>query len=307
MYRFPDKARVCFVGDSLTHNNRYVCHIVSYYREHFPDSGVEFYNCGTSGGHLGTMLTIWEQDVMRYEPTHIVLMTAVNDAKTSSFKRFSGIERYNALYAAYEEYQERLKLFCQKVKDIGAELILCVPLPFAEYQCAPDRVLPGGSALILGYADFIRQFAKENGYPLCDYHSYLSRVMQEEDIYAEDGVHLKNRGQYHLAKCFLAFQGLDLGEEKELPEDIVLWDEKVHSVRDNFAAVHLVLGDSWFSKSAEEQMQAFETFMARDHEKLGTLEFQIRYATAYLNGKKDEEKNIACLKAFMKQGESKNA
>lgn len=300
MYRFPDGARVCFVGDSMTHNNRYLCHIVSYYREHFPDSGVEFYNCAISGGHLGTLLAVFEQDTAQYQPTHIVLSTMLNDARTSYFKRFSGVQRYDALYGAYAEFQQRLEAFCQKVKDLGAELILCAPPPHAEYQCIPERVIPGGSALSLGYVSYIRQFARENGYPLCDYYGYVTRIMQEEDIYADDGIHMKNRGQYHLAKCFLAFQGLELGEEKELPEDIQKWDEVVHAVRANYAAVHNVLGDDWFSKTIAEQTKAFQDYLAQDHESLGTAEFRLRYANAFVNGKKDETENVSWLKAFMK-------
>ena len=50
MNRFPNGARVCFIGDSITHNNLFLAHIVAYYREHFKDSKVKFYNCGVSCG-----------------------------------------------------------------------------------------------------------------------------------------------------------------------------------------------------------------------------------------------------------------
>ena len=35
MARFPDGARVCFVGDSITHNGLFIAYIAAYYRENF--------------------------------------------------------------------------------------------------------------------------------------------------------------------------------------------------------------------------------------------------------------------------------
>ena len=56
MNRFGDNARVCFFGDSIAPQNQYVAHIASYYREHFPEAKVEFYNCGISRAILTTIL-----------------------------------------------------------------------------------------------------------------------------------------------------------------------------------------------------------------------------------------------------------
>ena len=60
MNRFPDKSRVCFVGDSITHIGVFIKHIVGHYRKLFPGSGVEFYNCGIAGGYLGNTLAVFD-------------------------------------------------------------------------------------------------------------------------------------------------------------------------------------------------------------------------------------------------------
>ena len=77
MKRFPDNARVCFVGDSITANNTYVAHIAGFYKDNLPDAHVEFYNCGISGATLKTTLAVFDEDIAPFEPTHIVLMSAV--------------------------------------------------------------------------------------------------------------------------------------------------------------------------------------------------------------------------------------
>ena len=63
MNRFPDGARVCFVGDSITHAGRFQKYIVAYYRKKFPDAKVEFYNCGIAGGNLRNTISIYNEDI----------------------------------------------------------------------------------------------------------------------------------------------------------------------------------------------------------------------------------------------------
>lgn len=43
MKRFEDGARVCFVGDSITHNGGYLKYILYNYRRQFPGECVEFF------------------------------------------------------------------------------------------------------------------------------------------------------------------------------------------------------------------------------------------------------------------------
>ena len=95
---------------------------------------------------------------------------------------------------------------------------MCTPPPYAEYQETEEAPLKGGHALISGYAEVCRQLAKEKNYPLCDVHNYLTKKLQSEDLYRADHIHPTERGQYYIAKCMLEHQGLDIGEEKPIPE-----------------------------------------------------------------------------------------
>ena len=110
MKRFPDKARVCFVGDSITHNGCYLKHIFYNYRKQFPKSGIEFYNCGISGGNLGNTIAVYERDVAIYDPTHIVLMIGVNDSRRNLLgEQERSPERYALLVEAYRQYGENME------------------------------------------------------------------------------------------------------------------------------------------------------------------------------------------------------
>lgn len=259
MKRFPDGSRVCFIGDSITHNNGFLAHIVAYYRKFFPESMVEFYNCGISGGTLTTVLHSFDEDILPYQPTHVVMMIGINDSNRNALNGPAN-EKFSLLLRAFEGYKKNLKTLCDRLDNMGVGVTLCTPMPYAEYMESEIEVLRGGSALLLGYADFVKAYAKEQGYSLCDYHTYATRVMQNEAIYNPDRVHPTPRGHYYMAKCFLESQGLELGDETELPPDVQKWSEVVLLVRNTIATEHFILNDD-FTTTPQERWDAIQNYL----------------------------------------------
>ncbi len=297
MNRFPDGARVCFIGDSITHNNRFLAHIVAYYRKHFREAKVEFYNCGISGGTLNTTLACFDEDILTYNPTHAVIMIGINDSARWALP-FKGEEKYQTIRDAFEKYKSNLIKLCNKLENMGVEITLCTPTPYAEYMESDEAVLRGGYALMQAYADYIRDFAKDKGYPVCDYHDYFIRTMQTEIIYNPDRVHPTNRGQYYMAKCFLASQGFDLGDEKELPEDIAKWHEVVGKIRHVFATEHNILNDD-FTLTDEERAAKIKDYF--DNEQTGPyVDYFKQLAGKYPEFKAQLQENIQFVIDFMK-------
>lgn len=301
MKRFLNNARVCFIGDSITHNNLFVAHIAAYYREHFPAAGVEFYNCGISGGSLTTVLNVFDEDIRPYAPTHAVLMIGINDSKRNALND-SGKVKYEALKEAYDQYNINLDIFCRKLKETDTELILCTPMPYDEYSKTEVPSLPGASALMLGYAEFIKKYASEYGYPVCDYHSYITRIMQEEVVFNPDHVHPNSRGHYYMAKCFLAFQGCDLGGERELPADIQDWHRVVELVRNTIATEHFILKDD-FTTTQEERREAIRDYLENEQSGPYVTYFE-ELAAQYQDIKPKQQENIRFVIDFMKNQSS---
>ncbi len=297
MNKFPNGSRVCFIGDSITHNNLFLAHIVAYYREHFSDSKVEFYNCGISGGTLKTTLSCFDEDILPYDPTHAVIMIGINDSARWALP-FVGIEKYTEIKNAFDNYKSNLSNLCDKLENMGVKIILCTQTPYAEYIESDEKVLRGGFALMQAYADYIREFAKEKGYSVCDYHDYFVRVMQSENIINPDYVHPNNRGQYHMAKCFLGHQGLDLGEEKPLPHDVQNWHNVVGKIRHVFATEHNILNDD-FTLTDKERAEKIKDYY--DNEQTGPyVEYFKELAHAYPQYKAELQKNIQFVMDFMK-------
>ena len=101
----------------------------------------------------------------------------------------------------------------------------------------------GGFALLLGYANFVRQLAAEKGLELLDYHEYFSRRIELDSPYSYDHIHPNPHGYYLIAKCFLAHQGFDIGEEREIPAYLDEWGKYVSRLRTVLAAEYMVIKD----------------------------------------------------------------
>lgn len=296
---FPKGARVCFIGDSITHNNLALAHIVAYYRENFAEENVEFYNCGISGGTLNTTLACFDEDILPYNPTHAVIMIGINDSARWALP-FVGVEKYTEIKKAFENYKSNLSKLCVKLENMGVVITLCTPTPYAEYIESDEPVLHGGFALMQAYADYIREFAKEMGYSVCDYHDYFIRTMQTENLFCPDYVHPTNRGQYHMAKCFLAFQGYDLQEEKPLPEDVQKWHEVVGKIRHVFASEHNILGSCCFALPDEERAAKIKEYY--DNEQTGKyVEYFKSLAEKYPEYKAQLKENVQFAIDFMRK------
>lgn len=301
MKSFPNGSRVCFVGDSITHIGMYVKHIVAYYRTHFSDLHVEFYNCGIGGGTLDNTLRVYDEDIAIHEPTHIVLMIGVNDSRSTYLSEAPSRERYQKLLAAYENYQKNLETFYELTRDRGIELTLCTPVPYAEYQSGDSPRLCGGYALLQGYANFVRTFAKERGIALCDYHTAVARAMQTEILYDPDRVHPNERGHFWMANTFLASQGIDYPQPEAASEEVEQWSVISKKLRDTIGAEYafvpnyLALDDDARMRAIRELLEAVET------KKVDLNAYQQRLLHRYVENKPHQKEYLEFVREFMKQ------
>ena len=303
MERFPDNARVCFVGDSITHTGHFQKHIVAYYRRNFPACGVEFYNCGIAGGNLRNTINIYEEDIDIYAPTHVVLMIGVNDSRRGRLENDADAERYEKIVEAYERYKRNIEEFHRLTKSRGAELILCTPAPYDEYQKADSPVLRGGYALMLGYAAFIREFATQNGIALCDYHSAMTEATQTEVIYSTDRVHPNERGHFYMAKAFLASQGLELSAPEDIPPEVEEWYGITQKLRNVVTAEFFATPD-YLTLSDSERFEAVKTQVEKIDNKLAEFgDYVEGLFRRYLENKPRQTEYIEAVKRLMKNGQ----
>ena len=293
---------MCFVGDSITHRGLYIAHIAAHYRKYYPDSRVEFYDCGISGGNLGNSIKIYEEDVAHYEPTHIVLMIGVNDSNRGLLADPPSKERYEKLLAAYDKYCNNLETFYRMTKERGVKLILCTPVPLNEYRSEICSAYRGGCALMLGYATAVRDFAKKYDLPLCDYHTAITKAIQSEDLYAPDGVHPTPEGHYRMAEAFLAFQGMTADGDRSFPDDLNEWYEVVQKLRGVVATEYFMVKD--YTEIPDDKRYEIVKERLAAAEAGEDLGVHAKYFTelmrSYIVDKPHKKELVARIKEFMK-------
>lgn len=290
MNGFPKNSRVCFLGDSITYNNGYVSHISAFYHKHFKERNVNFYNCGIAGGRVETLLDNFDDDIMVHNPTHAVIMIGVNNSSSSLLFEPRSRERYEKLLAAFEIFKKNLSVLCDKLKYNNVEIILCTQTPYDEYMQSDVKRPPASFALMMGYAEYVREYARINHFGLCDYQRYIIEKNQEEELFNPDGVHPNDLGQYYMAKCFLAYQGLELGEMEQFPEYMARWRELVEIER-RIRTAEFLLAHSYNltnkKLSDEEKWKLAERYLF-DTLKEKQDEYLVSLSETYLQNKKNQ-------------------
>lgn len=256
--KFPDNARVCFIGDSLTQANQTLSRVIDFYNKNFAKNNIRFFNCGTSGGTYQSAIEFFYDDVLRHNPTHAVVAFGVNDSNRWFLNEKRSVGRISQLKTDFENYKKNVEKYCKILQQNNICVTLCTPPPYDEYTQTEETAMKGGYALILGYAQFIRGFAKENKIPVCDYHDYITNCLQSDDrpIYSADRVHPTAHGYYLMAKCFLAHQGYVLDDEQPLPKYFEEWSLAVHKMRMIYGAEQMIIGD--YTMDLETKMSIME-------------------------------------------------
>ncbi len=289
--RFPDGARVCFIGDSLTAQNTVQWLTVDCYKNTFPKSNIEFINCGVAGGTATNALEYLEDDVFPHNPTHAVIGFGVNDSLRWELSRPRSFERYDRLVWGYNRFKTNLRRLCDILIDRGVKITLCTPPPYDEYQVSDEPPFVGGYALITAYADEVRNIARERNLPLCDYFEFIAREMQINPVHCYDRVHPTDYGYYVMAKYFLSQQGLEIGDYGPCPEYLRDWNAKVCDKVAIYAAELMVIQD--YNLPLADKIKKAEDFVKDPKNADGPF---IRFAEGYLKFKPYQDQICAEIK-----------
>lgn len=251
--RFPDNARVAFIGDSITAANLFDAHVAAYYCRTFPGTNISFFNFGVSGGTAGTALAYLEKDVFAQDPTHAFVMLGVNDSGRGFLSRPRSAERYARLKACYDGYCAHMRSIVSALQARGTAVTLMTPPPYAEYQPTAEAPLPGGYALLAAYAEFNRNLARETGADLIDIHAGLTEALESADLYRQDHVHPTEEGHKVMAKLILAHQGLEADPASFAPEEFPEHHAVLLKIRHLYAVECMVVRN--FSLPLAERME----------------------------------------------------
>ena len=280
---FPNNSSVVFIGDSITAANLVLPRVIEAYK----GRGITFRNCGVAGGTAEFAVKIFDSDVKRFKPTHAVISFGINDSRRELLMEERSPERFAKLVHFYELYKKTMTELVDKLLEIGVDVTLCTPVPYDEYSDSPETPLRGGYALMLGYAEFVRNLAREKGVRLYDQHRLLSAVMAEDRVISNDRIHPTEHGYFILARELLKEQGIEIAEAP-IPEKYAEWHSCIARLRQELAAECMIADN--IPGTPEEKMA--EMLRKVENEDWGRPVFE-RFIKGYVNDKPKEEELYA--------------
>lgn len=176
--QFKKGDRVCFVGNSITHNGDFWHNVQLYYTTRYPQLGVEFFNCGISGDVTAGILRRMDSDIFIHRPTWIVMMIGMNDVNRPLYdprrKNEPGIK---------EKQQEALAIYKKNLDSIiniylarGVKVILQTPSIYDQTSKMASTNNFGANDALKTCAGYIREFATQHKLQVVDYWTMLSTL-----------------------------------------------------------------------------------------------------------------------------------
>ena len=187
---FPKDARVCFVGDSLTACSFWVEYVYEYYLEKFPGTQLRVYNSGISSSNIGFLMSSFEENIMVWNPTHVVLMIGVNDMVH--------------IHGTHDERAATFKKDLKWITDTFLERGITV-----YYAIEPRYKYNVENCTIIH--DVTKQLALEYDIGVCDFYTLFTPFIKDHDreVLLPDNVHFSAIGECVIARLFLSSQGFD--------------------------------------------------------------------------------------------------
>ena len=214
MNRFPDHARVLFIGDSITCNGRWIAHVYDYYLRHFPDADIRVYNSGISGGSVTSALRYFEPyNGAQFRPTHAVVMLGMNDVGLGLYALGEGEEDFTDKQLArrketIDAYEVGLRRLVELLEVRGVCVTLVTPTCYDESQLPRKLDKVGGDAALEYLGEINRRLAAEKGLDFVNLHAPFRLLNAACTLIGPDRVHPTPAGQAVMARLFLAAQGL---------------------------------------------------------------------------------------------------
>ncbi len=195
---------ICFLGDSITHGGQYHEFLQLFYATRYPELNLSFHNCGISGDNAAGMIERFEEDVMRHKPTHVFLMTGMNDVQRNLY--FEGTasdkilkQRANAL----ANYKRNTTLLAEKIIKNGVIPILLTPSIYDQYSKIERENNLGCNDALIECSNHLKKLGDKYDTFVIDLNTPMRKLMERElkkdslfTIIGKDRVHPGTAGHF---------------------------------------------------------------------------------------------------------------
>jgi lysophospholipase L1-like esterase len=209
---FKKGDRICFVGNSITHEGNFHYNIYQYFVTRFPKSPIEFINCGISGDVTQGIIERMDEDILIHNPTHAIIMIGMNDVKRELYgpKPTTNADTLALRKKALDQYKINLQQIVNTFITRKIEVILQKPSIYDQTAQLKTPIALGVNDALKTCADYMQEIADKNNLQTVDYWSIMSDInkeIQKKDptatIISEDRVHPYGVGNFIMSYQFL--------------------------------------------------------------------------------------------------------
>jgi lysophospholipase L1-like esterase len=214
--KFSDGDRVCFIGDSITHQFRYHTQIVLFYTTRFPQMRLTTWNCGFAGDTAGGAVKRYDWDIAARKPTVATIMLGMNDVSRGLYAEGkTGPEVEAKRQKAIATRIANIERLAEMLSHDGTRIIFITPSLFDQTGNQKAERLTGVNDALKACAEADRKLAARVGAGLVDFSApmeAINRAGQAKDpnftVVGPDRVHPGPVGHLVMAYLFLKEQRL---------------------------------------------------------------------------------------------------
>ena len=201
---FKNGDTICFLGDSITHGGQYHEFLQLFYATRYSELKLSFHNCGISGDNATGMIERFEEDVLKHKPTHVFLMTGMNDVKRTLY--FEGTASNKILKQradALANYKRNITLLAEKIIESSVTPILLTPSIYDQYSKIERENNLGCNDALIEFSNHIKKLGDKYDALVIDLNTPMRTLMERElkkdslfTIIGNDRVHPGTTGHF---------------------------------------------------------------------------------------------------------------
>ncbi len=206
--------RWCAIGNSITHQGRYLEMIYLYYITRYPNQRFHLFNCGAGGDTAtGTLTRRMDKDILVHNPTVATIMLGMNDIWWEN----------SGLYPK-EYYSKNLEEIVDRLESQNCRVILIAPSPY-DYSVKSNEPLDTKRLGLERLADEVIVLGKKKNLPVVDFYNPMLQLTLKQQVVdstfsllIEDRVHTKPLADFIMGYTFLKATN-ELGEISRIELD----------------------------------------------------------------------------------------
>nr|WP_029901773.1 GDSL-type esterase/lipase family protein [Prevotella sp. 10(H)] len=196
---FKEGDRWCAIGNSITHQGKYLEMIYLYYITRFPTQQFKLLNCGAGGDTTtGTLTRRMDGDILVHQPTISTIMLGMNDIWWENSGLFTK-----------ENYSRDLEGIINRLEENGSRVILITPSPYDYSVKSTERVDPKRLGLER-LASQVIDLGRKRNLPVVDFYNPMHQITLEQQtidstftLLTKDRVHTTPLADFLMGYIFI--------------------------------------------------------------------------------------------------------